>query len=66
MKTRLHKNKAIIKSATISPYPHLQMGTNLNGKGKKKFKIPFSQVSISIRGNLFGLSVTLIFRFEVG
>lgn len=51
MKTHLHKNKAVIKSATISPYPHLRMGTNLNGKGKKKF----SQASISIRGNLFGL-----------
>ena len=23
MKTHLHKNKAVIKSATISPYPHL-------------------------------------------
>ena len=61
MKTRLHKNKAIIKSATISPYPHLRMGTNLNGKGKK-VKNPISHASISIRGNLLvrflsGLSI---------
>ena len=57
MKTHLHKNKAVIKSATISPYPHLRMGTNLNGKGKKKF----SQASISIRGNLFGFGWFLHF-----
>ena len=38
MKTCLHKNKAAIKSATISPYPHLRMGTNLSSKGKKSSK----------------------------
>ena len=51
MKTRLNKNKAIIKSATISSYPHLRIGTNLNGAGKK-VKNPVSHASISIRGNL--------------
>ena len=40
MKTHLHKNKAVIKSATLSSYPHLRMGTNLNGKGKKNFRKP--------------------------
>ena len=54
MKTNLHKNKAIIKSATISPYPHLRMGTNLNGKGKK-VKNPISHVSeLALGGTCWG------------
>ena len=48
MKTQLRKNKAVIKSATISPYPHLRMGTNLNGKGKKSSKSSFRKPQLAL------------------
>ena len=48
MKTRLHKNKAIIKSATISPFPHLRMGANLNGKSKKSSKSHFRKPQLAL------------------
>ena len=48
MKTNLHKNKAIIKSATISPYSYLRMGTNLNGKVKKSTKSHFRKPQLAL------------------
>ena len=48
MKTHPHKNKAIIKSATISPFPHLRMGANLNGKSKKSSKSHFRKPQLAL------------------
>ena len=49
MKTHPHKNKAIIKSATISPFPPLRMRANLNGKSKKSSKSHFRKPQLALR-----------------